>query len=208
MTKISDNWRPLDDLAAAAAAAREALVDALSRAEGTLIDRLTDPGVMAAMKLSVDIATKAAPYVHARKESVDVTQRVDHTPDLATLRSRLQELLQLEPPIIEGEVTIPITEPPADGPMPPSAGHYLLLRGTFMFVYLSDSGAYQLWMRLGTGDDELIYDGEFAAVLAKASEMAEHEGPWLPDEWVILDADLRPIDVSSGYPPLCLGEKV
>lgn len=191
----SDNWRPLDDMADAAAVARQALVHAMAAASGNELEQLTDPFVLSALKLYVDIATKAAPYVHARKESVDVTQRVETTLDLPSLRSRIQELLQLEAPIIEGEVARSFTESdqsPPDGPTTLDAGHVLLFRGTWMFVRPADDGdTYQLWMRLGTGDDELIYDGEFTAVLAKAAELAEHDGPWMPDEWVILGPDGR-----------------
>lgn len=174
---------------------------------------LTNPAVVAAAKRYQEACRDLAQYEAPRLQAVmaEVSQRIDQTPDLATLRSRLQELLQLEPPTIEGLVASNIAEPiqaTPEGPMAPAAGHYLLLRGTFMFVRLADAGEYQLWMRLGTGDDELIYDGEFTAVLAKAAELAEHDGPWLPDEWVILDADLRQIDVSGGYPPLRLDEKV
>lgn len=77
---------------------------------------------------------------------------------------------------------------PPVGPTAPQAGHCLLFRGTRLFVRLSDAGTYELWQRHDTGDDELIWSGEFPAVLAKAAELAEH-GPWLPDEWVVLDQD-------------------
>jgi hypothetical protein len=50
--------------------ARKALVAALSEVDGTELEQLTDPAVMAALKLYVDIAAKAAPYCRPRLAAV------------------------------------------------------------------------------------------------------------------------------------------
>jgi hypothetical protein len=73
----SNDWRPLGDLAEAATVAREALVQAMVAAGGTSLEQLTDPAVMAALKLYVDIATKAAPYIHPRLEVVEPPKRIE-----------------------------------------------------------------------------------------------------------------------------------
>jgi hypothetical protein len=61
MSRKRRDWDPLDDLAEASALARRALVEALAAAgDGTALDQFVDPDVLQALRVYVDIASRAA----------------------------------------------------------------------------------------------------------------------------------------------------